>query len=189
MKKKLAVLVTGGSGAIYAYRLLKALHGLGIETHLVMTKNAKLVLEAEMGMTANEMEALASFHYDENNFNAPIASGSFRLDGTVVVPCSMKSLAGIAMDYERSLVIRAAAIALKERWPLILMARESPLSTVQLRNMLRLSKAGAIIMPPMHPFYFKTKNLDELVDITAGRVLSMLKIENSLGREWGSAGH
>lgn len=175
-----------GSGTIYGYRLLKALSRVkNVETHLVMTKYAKLVLKTETRMNSSEAEKLANFSYDENNFMAPIASGSFRLDGTIVVPCSMKTLSAISTDYEANLVVRAAGIALKERWPLILMPRETPLSTIQIHNMLTVSKAGAIVMPPMHPYYFHTNKTEDLVDMVVGRVLSMLKIENDLHMEWG----
>lgn len=178
--------MTGGSGAIYGYRLLKALADTKeVETHLVLTKYSKMVIKEELGINSAELESLATYSYNEDNFMAPIASGSFRLDGTVVTPCSMKTLSAISTDYEHNLVVRAAGIALKERWQLILMPRETPFSTIQLKNMLTLSRAGAVIMPPMHPFYFNAKSIEELVDMTVGKVLSMLKIENSLSREWG----
>ncbi len=186
MIRRIAVLVTGASGAAFTYRFLQETKKAGVETHLVVTKPGGMVIKHELGLGAREVEQLASFSYSERNFMAPIASGSFRLDGVLVAPCSMKTLAGIAHGYEDNLVIRCASIALKERWKLVLMPRETPLSTIQIRNMLTVSEAGAIVMPPLPQFYFRPVDVSEMVDMTVGKMLSAFGIETKLTREWGT---
>jgi flavin prenyltransferase len=184
--KRIVVCITGASGMIYAVRLLKAASKIkGLETHVVITNPGALVLKQETGLNKEDIKKLASHFYEEKNFMAPIASGSFKVDGTVIVPCSMKTLSAIATGYDDNLVTRVASVTLKERRKLILMTRESPLSIIHLKNMLAVSEAGAMVMPPLHPFYFDTKNIDQLVDITIGKLLNMLGIENNLDREWG----
>ena len=186
LTKRIAVCITGSTGSIYGYRLLLATSQIKeVETHLVVTKSAEAVLEQELKITKKEVEKLASYSYDEHDFFAPIASGSFRLNGTVVAPCSMKTLSAIATGYEENLVGRAASVALKERWPLILLTRETPLSVIHIKNMLAAAEAGAVIMPPLPPLYFSVNDLNTLVDYTVGRVLTMLGIQNPLHREWG----
>lgn len=187
MKKRIAVCVTGASGAALPYKFLKEVSKSNVaETHLVISKAGALVIKQELGITAAEFQKSADFSYDEKNFMAPIASGSFKLDGVLVSPCSMKTLSGIAHGYEDNLIIRCASIALKERWKLVIMPRETPLSTIQIKNMLEVSQAGAIVMPPMPQFYFKPKNVDEMIDMTVGKMLSMFGIESDLTKEWGS---
>lgn len=185
MHKRMAVLMTGASGAALTYRFLQEARKAGVETHLVVTRAGGMVIKQELGLNVNDVERLASFSYPEHNFMAPIASGSFRLDGVLVAPCSMKTLAGIAHGYEDNLVIRSASIALKERWRLVIMPRETPLSTIQIRNMLTVSEAGAIVMPPLPQFYFRPTDVSEVVEMTVGKMLSTFGIENALAREWG----
>ncbi len=183
---RLVVCVTGSTGAIYGYRLLLAASQLkSLETHLVVTKTGAMVLKQEVGLGKESLVRLATYSYDEHDFMAPIASGSFRVNGTVIAPCSMKTLAGIATAYEENLVTRAASVALKEKWPLIVLTRETPLSVIHLRNMLTVAEAGGTIMPPLPPLYFGETNFQVLVDLTIGRVLDMLGITTSLHREWG----
>ncbi len=187
MQKRIAVLITGASGVAYGYKFLEEASKLDdVETHLVISKAGAMVLKQELGISPKEVEKFADFSYNENNMMAPIASGSFRLDGTLVAPCSMKTLSGIANGYEDNLIIRAASIALKERWKLIVMPRETPLSTIQIKNMLSVAEAGGIVMPPLPQFYFETKDLDRIIDLTVGRLLTMFGIENNLTREWGA---
>lgn len=187
MKKRIAVLITGADGMIYVYRFLKVLSDMeDIETYLVISKSGAMVMKYELGVDLKDLKSLVDFSYDEGNFMAPLASGSFRLDGTLVAPCSMKTLSGIASGFEDNLIIRAASIAIKEKRKLVVMPRETPLSTIHIKNMLTLAEAGAIIMPPFPPFYFKTKNADELVDLIVGRMLSMFDIKNNLVKEWGA---
>jgi polyprenyl P-hydroxybenzoate/phenylacrylic acid decarboxylase-like protein len=185
MDKRIAVLITGASGVAYGYKFLEEASKIsGVETHLVISNSGAAVLKQELGISPKEVASLASFSYNENNFMAPIASGSFRMDGALVAPCSMKTLSGIANGYEDNLIIRAASIALKERWKLVLMPRETPLSVVHIKNMLAVAEAGGIIMPPLPQFYFETKNIDRIIELTAGRLLTMFGISNQLGREW-----
>lgn len=185
MQKRIAVLMTGASGIAYGYRFLEEASKLDeVETHLVMSKAAGMVLKQELGLRPSDAEKLADFSYNESNITAPISSGSFRLDGTLVAPCSMKTLSGIANGYEDNLIIRAASIALKERWKLVIMPRETPLSVIHLRNMLHVAEAGAVVMPPLPPFYFETNDMDELISITVGRLLGMFGINTELTREW-----
>lgn len=187
MAKRIALCITGASGMAFAYRFLEETSKKdGVEVHLVVSKAGGMVIKQELGISVQSVQELADFSYDEHNFMAPIASGSFRLDGTIVSPCSMKTLSGIAHAYEDNLIIRCASIALKERWKLVLMPRETPLSTIHIKNMLEASKAGAIIMPPMPQFYFRPKSMEDIIDMTVGKMLSMLGIESRLSREWGS---
>lgn len=185
-EKRIVICITGATGSIYGYRLLLACANIQqLESHVVITKSAEKTLEIEMGLLARDVLKNATHHYSENDFTAPIASGSFNTDGMIIAPCSMKTLSSIATGFEQNLVTRAAMVALKERRPLILMTRESPLSSIHLRNMLTVNQAGGTIMPPLPPFYFGLKNVEELVDITVGRVLSMLGFETKLHKQWG----
>lgn len=187
MPKRIAVCVTGASGAALPYRFLQEISGSdSAETHLVVSKTGGIVIKHELGMTVSEFQKVADFSYDEKNFMAPVASGSFRLDGVLVSPCSMKTLSGIANGYEDNLVIRCASIALKERWRLVVMPRETPLSSIQIRNMLSVAEAGAVVLPPMPQFYFRPKDVDEIIDMLVGKVLSVFGIDSGLAREWGS---
>ncbi len=182
---RIVVCITGATGAVYGYRLLLALRDIkGVETHLVITKDAETTLKLETQLEYDDVSELANHVYDEYNFEAPISSGSFVTDGTVIAPCSMKTLSAIANGYEQNLVSRTAMVSLKEKRPLILMVRETPLSIIHLKNMISVTEAGGIIMPPLPPFYFKMKNIDEMIDLTVGRVLNMLGIKNSLMKQW-----
>ena len=185
-KKKLVVCMTGATGSIYGYRLMLACSKIqNLETHAVVTSSAGETLRIELGITAEEVLKNATFHYREDDFTAPIASGSYNTDGMVVAPCSMKTLSSIATGFEQNLVARAAMVALKERRPLILLTRESPLNAIHLHNMLAVNQAGGTIMPPLPPFYFGMKSIENLVDITVGRVLNMLGIETKMHKQWG----
>jgi len=183
---RIVVCITGATGAIYGYRLLLALKDIkSVETHLVVTKDAETTLKLETNLKYDDISGLAEHTYDEYDFEAPISSGSFITSGTVIAPCSMKTLSAVANGYEQNLVSRTAMVSLKERRPLILMVRETPLSIIHLKNMLNVAEAGGIIMPPMPPFYFKIENINEMIDLTVGRVLSMLGIDNALMKQWG----
>lgn len=178
--------MTGATGCIYGYRLMLSCKKIpNLVTHAVITRSAEETLKIELGLTAKDVLRNATFHYGENDFKAPIASGSFNTDGMVIAPCSMKTLSSIATGFEQNLVARAAMVALKERRPLILLTRESPLNAIHLHNMLTVNQAGGTIMPPLPPFYFGMKSIEELVDITVGRVLNMLGIETKLHKQWG----
>ena len=182
---RLLVGVTGASGAVYALKLLEALRDAGdVEVHLVVSDAARDIVRWELGVDVGELERLAHRTYGYNELSAPIASGSFRSDGMVVIPCSMKTLAGIAHGYSDNLILRAADVTLKMRRPLILVVRETPYSIVHIRNMLAAAEAGAVIVPASPAFYHKPRSIDDLVGYVVGRVLELLGIEYRLYREW-----
>lgn len=186
MTKKIVVAITGSTGAIYGYRLLLACRGLSdVETHLIISRGAVETLKIETGLGPDDLTEIADFSYDEHDFTAPVSSGSFQADGMIIAPCSMKTLSSIATGFEHNLISRAAMVALKERRPLILLARETPLNLIHLRNMVQVTEAGGTVMPPLPPLYFKFDGLEQLVDLTVGRVLNMVGIRTALLREWG----
>lgn len=184
--KKIVVGVTGASGTIYALSLLKALAQTpDVETHLVMSKWAKenLALEAT-GYSLADVRALANFTYDERDMGALIASGSFRHNGMIVVPASMKSLASIATGMGDTLIGRAADVTLKERRPLIVVPRESPFNQIHLENMLKLAQMGVEIIPPIPAFYNHPQTITDIVNHTTAKLLDHLDIENELSPRW-----
>ena len=182
--KRVAVGVTGASGAVYGIRLLEILKGK-VETHLVVSRNAKVVIEKETQMTSGDVRDLASCAYDLFDFNSPLASGSFRTDGMVIAPCSIKTLSSVAHSYADSLLARAADVTLKERRPLILVVRESPLHCGHIRLMAKVTEMGAVVCPPMPAFYTRPKTIDDIIDGTVARVLDLIGIENELASRWG----
>lgn len=183
--KRLIVGITGASGAIYGVRLLKLLQTTDIETHLVMSRSAKITLIQEMDIGAAEVSALASVVHPVDNIGASIASGSFRTMGMVIAPCSMRSLAEIATGVTSSLVTRAADVVLKERRRLVLLVREAPLHLGHLRAMAAATEIGAIVYPPVPAFYARPTSLEQMVDHTLGRVLDLFDIDNPAVSRWG----
>ncbi len=184
-QKRIILAISGASGAIYGIRALQMLQSLGIETHLVISKTAGLVLKQETDMTAETLQAIASFFYQPDDLTAPIASGSFHTDGMLVVPCSIKTLSGIANSYAENLIQRAADVCLKEGRPLLLAVREAPLHSGHLHQMQLAAQAGAVIFPPVPSFYGHPASIEELIDQTVGRMLMRLGIENTYYKEWG----
>lgn len=187
--KKIIVGLTGASGSILAYRLMEALLSLGHEVHFVSTEMGKQVMAFELERPFEDcMDSLGAvgslIRYESGDLFAAIASGSFSVDGMVVLPCSMGTLAKISTGISDSLLCRAADVALKERRPLVLVARETPLSSIHLENMLKLSRMGAFIMPPVPAFYNKPKSLDQVIDQLVGRVLNTLGIHSELHQIW-----
>ncbi|MEM3574813.1 MAG: UbiX family flavin prenyltransferase [Candidatus Bathyarchaeia archaeon] len=179
---KLIIGVTGASGSRYALRLLEALEDKGIDRVLIMSKNGEEIAKHELGEEGlRRMRELSSETYP-NDLQCPYISGSSKFDGMVVVPCSMKTLSEISIGYSRSAISRIADVALKEGRRLILVPRETPLSAIHLENMLRASRAGAIILPAMPAFYMRPKNIDDLVTFVVGRILDVLGIDNDLYR-------
>ena len=183
---KLVVAVTGASGIIYAKHFMQALKDQEIETHLVITSSAKSVAAYEMGDIA-QITSLATHVYDPDEMSAGIASGSYPVDGMVIIPASMKTIAALANGFADNLVTRAADVQLKERRTLIVVPRETPLHAVHLENMAKLSRLGAVILPAMPGFYHKPETVDDLVDFIVGKILDQLGIENRLFTRWGSA--
>lgn len=169
--------ITGASGVVYGVRLVNVLREKKIETFCVVSRNAEKIMKLEIG---ENIEC-----YREDEIEAPFSSGSFGIDAMAIVPCSMKTLAAIACGYANNLITRSADVVLKERKKLILVPRETPLHTIHLENMLRLSKAGAIILPAMPAFYHKPKKIDDLIDFVVGKILDVLGIENNLYERWG----
>lgn len=179
------VAMTGATGAIYGIRLLEVLRELEVETHLVVSRWAEATIKTETDRRVDDVRALASVVYDEDDLAAPPASSGFVTAGMVVAPCSMRTLAALANGVSDNLVQRAAAVHLQERRRLLLLARESPLSVIHLENMLRVAKAGAVVAPPVPAFYAKLHSLDEMVDHTVGRALDQLGVEHERIRRWG----
>ena len=181
---KIVVGISGGSGSIYAVSLLKALQQLNIETHLVVTTMGEYVTEHECGIGLEELKGMATYFHDNKNFAAPIASGSFKVDGMVVIPCSMKTLSSVANGFSDSLLTRACDVTIKEKRKLVLIPRETPLSPIHLENMLKLSKIGVTIFPPSPGFYNHPESIEDIVLNMTGRILDMMEIDNNLVNRW-----
>ncbi|MEU7488547.1 UbiX family flavin prenyltransferase [Streptomyces sp. NPDC042319] len=177
--------VSGASGAVYAVRALELLSQLGVETHLVLTKAAKATLTQETDLTVADVRARADHLHAEHDLGAAISSGSFPMDGMLVAPCSVKTLSGIANGYDDNLLVRAADVTLKERRPLVLLLRETPLHAGHLRLMTQATEAGATIMPPVPAFYTRPTSLDEVVTQTVGRALDHLRLPHPVTVRWG----
>lgn len=182
---RLVVAITGASGVVYGKRLLEVLKEKN-EVHLIISKVSERLIEYELETTKKELEKLASHVYAEDDFCAPLASGSFVTDGMIIIPCSMKTLAGIAHGYSENLILRAADITLKEKRKLILVPRETPLSSVHLRNLLDLSMQGVVIIPAMPAFYYRPKTIEDIIDFIVGKVLDSLGLNHELYKRWSS---
>jgi flavin prenyltransferase len=185
---RIIVGITGASGSILGIRLLQTLRSLDVETHLVMSRWAKATLMHETSYTVNEVEKLASVVHASENQAASISSGSFKTDGMVVAPCSMKTLAAIRTGYSDNLLCRAADVVLKERRKLVLLARESPLNEIHLDNMLALTRMGVLIFPPVPAFYSLPKDLDDVVNQIVGRVLDQFGLDAAGVSRWNGFG-
>lgn len=182
---RLIVGITGATGVVFGIRLLEALRTLEVETHLMMSEWAEKTMRLETTYTPEEVRALASYYYDRDNQAAAISSGSFLTAGMVIAPCSMNSLAAIAHGLGSNLIHRAADVVLKERRKLVLVPRETPLNSIHLENMLRLSNLGAVILPPVPAFYNRPATLDDMVNHITARVLDQIGIPNDLTSRWG----
>lgn len=183
-KMRLVVGISGATGSIYGIRLLEVLKKKGIETHLILSSTAKEIIPEETPYSVEKVKALASNVYENEDLHAPISSGSFLTDGMIILPCSMKTLSGIAHSYNENLMLRAADVTLKERRRLILAVRETPLHQGHLELMLQATRLGAILLPPMPAFYFQPKSIDDLIHHTIGKILDLLGIEHSLYKRW-----
>src|SRR4051812_10532120 len=167
--RRLIVGMTGSTGAIFGVRFLEALKKSDIETHLIISKWAQRTIEHETSYTVEQVRALASVVHSQGDMSASISSGSFLTEGMVVIPCSVRTLGGIANGYGEHLVHRAADVVLKERRRLVLVVREMPLSEVHLENMLKLARMGVIVMPPMPAFYNHPQTVDDIIDHIVAR--------------------
>ena len=185
MTRRIIVGISGASGVIYGVKLLEILKTTDVETHLVMTKSAEITLAYEMDIKVSKVKALATKVYGPDDIAAAISSGSFKTEGMVVAPCSIRSLSEIAYGQTTSLLTRAADVALKERRRVILLLRETPLHLGHIKSMAAATEAGAIVMPPVPAFYARPKNIDEMVEHTVGRALDLFGIETGSVRRWG----
>jgi len=176
--KRLIVGISGASGAIYGVRLLQVLRDVeNVETHLVMSQAARQTLSLETDYSLRDVQALADVVHDARDIAASISSGSFKTTGMVILPCSIKTLSGIVNSYTDTLVTRAADVVLKERRPLVLCVRETPLHLGHLRLMTQAAELGAVIMPPVPAFYHRPQSLDEVINQTVNRVIDQFDIE------------
>jgi 4-hydroxy-3-polyprenylbenzoate decarboxylase len=183
--KRIIVGISGASGTIYGVRLLEALSRIDdVETHLIISRGARVTMEHETSMTPDSVERLAHVIHSPDNLAACVSSGSFKTDGMVVAPCSMKSLSMIAYSIDDNLLIRAADVILKERRKLILVVRETPLHLGHLRQMTRVTEMGGIILPPVPSFYHAPKTLDDIVNQSIGKILDQLGIDHNLFQRW-----
>ncbi len=182
--KKLVIGMTGATGAIFGVRLLEALADTDVEAHLVVSKWAQRTIEHETARSLDDLRALATEVYSAGDMGAKVSSGSFQTDGMVVVPCSMRSVAAIAHGNGDHLVHRAADVILKERRKLVLVARETPLNDIHLENLLKLSRMGVTILPPMPAFYNGPETLTDMVDHIVMRILDQFGIATGLARRW-----
>ena len=182
--RRLVVGITGASGAVYGVRLLERARSLGLETHLIVTPAGVINAHHELGLDRAGLNALADCSYAPGDIGACVASGSFDTAAMVVAPCSMKTLAAVAHGLSDNLLTRAADVTLKERRTLLLMVRETPFNLAHLRNMTAVTEMGGIIFPPLPAFYHRPTSIDELVDDTVERVLSLLGAHNAQPKVW-----
>jgi len=183
--KRIVVGMTGATGAPLAVRVLQFLHDLDVEVHLIVSQWARATLVQECGLSVRDLAPYADVVHDARDQGASISSGSFRTDGMIVVPCSMKTLAAIRCGYADNLVARAADVTIKERRRLILVARETPLSPIHLENLLELSRIGATIFPPTPAFYNKPSTVDDVLNHLAVRILDQFGLDHPAARRWG----
>lgn len=184
MPKRIIVGISGASGVVYGIRALQILAGLGVETHLIISKSAQLTLAQEHSMSLSELKTLADHAYAVGDVGATISSGSFVTDGMLIAPCSIRTMSEIATGVTSTLLTRAADVVLKERRRLVLMVRETPLHTGHLRTMTTLSELGAIIAPPVPAFYAGIESIDAMVDQSVGRCLDLFGIHSAEIRRW-----
>jgi flavin prenyltransferase len=182
--KRIVVAITGATGVIYGIRLLEVLREMEVETHLIVSEAARKLILMETRFGIEEVEGLASRVHPCSDMAASISSGSFRTDGMVVAPCTIKTLSGIANSYNENLIIRAADVILKEKRRLILVVRETPLHRGHLDLMCKVADLGGILLPPVPAFYHSPGGIEDLIDHTVGKMLDMFDISHSLYRRW-----
>ncbi|QHA00984.1 UbiX family flavin prenyltransferase [Dehalobacter restrictus] len=183
---KILVAMTGATGVIYGVRLLEVLKETEHHVSLIMSGWVKETLSLETDYAVGYVQSLADKVYDHNDLAAAVASGSYGIEATIVAPCSMKTLSGIANGYSDNLIVRASDVALKERRPLLLMIRETPLSSIHLKNMTTVTEAGGILVPPVPAFYHRPKTIDDIVNQSVGKALDLLKVPHNLYERWRS---
>ncbi|HXV51049.1 MAG TPA: UbiX family flavin prenyltransferase [Nitrosopumilaceae archaeon] len=183
---KLVIGMTGSTGVVYGVRALEVLRECKVETHLVITEWAKKCLTMETDYKIDDVKSLATSYSDDSNLASGISSGTYKTDGMIVIPCSMKTLSSIANGYDETLVARAAGVTLKESRKLVLVPRETPLTAINLENMLKLARLGVVILPPVPGFYTRPKSIEQIIDHTVGKCLDQFDIEHNLYRRWGT---
>ncbi len=188
MTKRIVVGISGASGVTYGVRMLELLRKTEFETHLIISRAGKLNIEIETSYKPDQVEAMADFSYDHKDMAAALASGSFLTEGMVVIPCTIKSLSGIANAYTENLLVRAADVTLKEKRKLVLVVRETPLHLGHLRLMTMAAEMGAHLLPPVPSFYHQPKTIDDIIDQTIGKVFDYIGIEHDLFNRWGEPG-
>lgn len=181
---RIVVAMTGATGSVYAIELIKSLKEAGVKVHLIISEWAGKNLEIETDYNVERVRNMVDYVYEDDNLGASIASGSFRHQGMVIIPCSMKTLAGIAHGYAANLIVRAADVTLKESRKLIIVPRETPLNMIHLENMLTLAKMGVKVVPPMPSFYHRPQSIEDIVKHFIGRIMDMLEIAHSYDSRW-----
>jgi 4-hydroxy-3-polyprenylbenzoate decarboxylase len=181
---RLVVAISGASGAIYGIRTLEALKMYGVESHLILSKWAEATIKIETSYSLEDVKQLATVVYSSADQAAKISSGSFHVDGMIIAPCSMKTLSSVAHGLAVNLVSRAADVTLKERRKLVMVPRETPFNDIHLENMLKLSRMGVVMLPPVPGFYNHPKTIDDIVNHTIARILDQFHIENNLTTRW-----
>ncbi|MDP1551615.1 MAG: UbiX family flavin prenyltransferase [Methanobacteriaceae archaeon] len=178
------VAITGASGVAYGLKVLESLKKSGKETGLVVTDPAKLILDYELGISIEDLKKMSTYYYESDDLTASINSGSCLFESMVIVPCTMKTISAIAQGYANNAVTRAADVSLKEKRKLVIVPRETPLRSVHLENMLKISREGGIVLPAMPGFYHKPQNLEDITNFIAGKILDVLDIPHNLFSRW-----
>ena len=188
MAKRIVIGISGASGVIYGVRMLEMLKETDFETHLIISSSGRLNIEIETRYKLADVEDMADFVYDHKDMAASLSSGSFLTEGMVVIPCTIRSLSGIANSYNENLLVRAADVTLKEKRKLVLVVRETPLHIGHLRLMSLAAEMGAHLLPPVPSFYHRPKTIEDIIDQTIGKVFDYFGIEHDLFKRWGEAG-
>ena len=181
---RLIIGLTGSSGILYGIRMLEALKQSKVEVHLIMTEWAKKCLTLETDYDFKYVRSLTDHYSDDSNMAASVSSGTHKTDGMIIIPCTMKTLSSIANGYEETLVARAAGVTMKESRKLVVVPRETPLTSIHLENMLKLSRIGVVILPAMPGFYNRPKNVDDVLNHVVGKCLDQFEIEHTLFKRW-----
>ncbi|MDE1727207.1 MAG: UbiX family flavin prenyltransferase [Thaumarchaeota archaeon] len=184
---RLIVGITGSSGIVYGIRMLEVLKRCNVDVHLIMTEWAKKCLALETDFDLKYVKSLAGSYSEDSNMAASVSSGTHKTDGMIIIPCSMKTLSSIANGYEETLVARAAGVTIKESRKMVIVPRETPLTSIHLENMLKLARIGIVILPAMPGFYNKPKNVDDLLNHVVGKCLDQFGIEHDLFKRWGTS--
>ena len=186
MSKRIVIGISGASGSIYGVKMLQLLKDYDLEVHLIISEAGKRNIEIETDLKVSDVESMAHYIYDDKDVGAALASGSFITEGMVVIPCTIKTLSGIANSYTGNLLVRAADVMLKEKRKLVLVVRETPLHKGHLRLMTMAADMGAHILPPIPSFYHKPKTIDDIIHQTIGRIFDYFGVQHDLFRRWGN---